>query len=73
MEVCHAMLRLFYRFLVFSQDCIKGLSDFASIFSGKMFLNHKYTKQILKQLPFPITGGRIKFALLSALCDCQNG
>lgn len=72
-SVRHAMLSLFYRFLVLSRDCIKGLSESVSIFSGKMFLNHKYTKKILKQLPFPVTGGRIKSAFLSALYDCQDG
>lgn len=72
MEVCHALLSPCFRILVLSQVCIKGPSYFVSIFSGKMFLNHKYTKQVLKQLPFPVTGGRIEFAHLSELCDCQN-
>lgn len=58
--------------LILSQVCIKGLSYFASIFAGKMFLNYKFTKQILKQLPFIVTGDKVKFAHLSELCDCQN-
>lgn len=57
----------FCRFLVLSRDCIQGLSNFASIFSGRMFLNHKYIRQILKELPFLVAGGRIKCALPSAL------
>lgn len=63
----------FFRFLVLSRDYIQGLSNFASIFSGRMFLNHKYTRQTLTELPFLITGGRMKCALPSAQCDCRNG
>lgn len=63
----------FYGFLVLSRDCIQGLSNFTSIFSWRMLLNHKYVRQILKELPFLVTGGGIKCALPSALCDCQSG
>jgi hypothetical protein len=51
-----AMCSLFHWFLRLSQDCRKDLSDFASMFSGNIFLNHHMQKQILKYLPFPVTG-----------------
>ena len=63
----------FFRFLVLSWGYIQGLSNFASIFSGRTFLYHKYTRQTSTELPFLVIGGRIKCALPSARCDCQNG
>lgn len=58
MKVCHAVLSPCFRILVLSQVCIKGLSYFASIFSGKNVSEPQVHRTDLETVAFSCKWGQ---------------